>query len=45
MIKKWVFASVAYLLIVIIGFSVYSSVIDTSSGDSHSQKMSHEENK
>jgi hypothetical protein len=45
MIKKWVIASVGYLLIVIVGFSIYSSVAGPSAGDSHPQKMSHEESK
>jgi amino acid permease len=28
MIKKWVIAAIAYLLVVIIGFTIYSSTVD-----------------
>lgn len=28
MIKKWVLAGIAYLLIVMIGFGIYSSVVE-----------------
>lgn len=28
MIKKWVFAAIAYLLVVIIGFTIYNSIAE-----------------
>ncbi len=28
MIKKWVFAAIAYLLVVIIGFTIYNSIVE-----------------
>ncbi len=29
MIKKWVFGAIAYLIVVMVGFGIYNSVVDT----------------
>jgi uncharacterized membrane-anchored protein YhcB (DUF1043 family) len=40
MIKKWIIAGVAYILIVIIGFNLYTSFAGNPTDDS--QKVNHE---
>jgi hypothetical protein len=41
MMKKWVFAAVGYLLVVIIGYSIYSSLFSANTTDSHGE-LAHE---
>jgi len=42
MIKKWVIGAVAYLIIVIVGFSIYTSIVEPEPMNMDQQDEMHE---